>query len=175
MPSHSLRLCWCNSDRGHKSSARPRVQLRPKAAAAKPENGADFSEHLADFSRKRGGFLGGKLPKHGQKITIAGRILPVRLAEILRRNFLMMEVNEFLTVFGTSNYDEWADNISFSSNENDILKIAVVHDDFGGAYVRASAVEEMLEHLAKILNNKYYVEYDAEKVKFCVGSYYSNT
>ena len=59
MPSHSLRLCWCNSDRGHKSSARPRVQLRPKAAA-KPENGADFS-------RKRGGFLGGKLPKHGQK------------------------------------------------------------------------------------------------------------
>lgn len=87
----------------------------------------------------------------------------------------MVKVNECLTVFGTSNYDAWADNISFSSNENDILKIAVEHDDFGGAYVRASAVEEMLEHLAKILNNKYYVEYDAEKVKFCVGSYYSNT
>ena len=49
MPSHSLRLCWCNSDRGHKGSARPRVQLRPKAAA-KPENGADFA-------RKRGGFF----------------------------------------------------------------------------------------------------------------------
>ena len=73
MPSHSLRLCWCNSDRGHKGSARPRVQLRPKAAA-KPENGADFCSGIfgngggffrkrGGFFRKRGGFLGGKLPK----------------------------------------------------------------------------------------------------------------
>ena len=61
MPSHSLRLCWCNSDRGHKGSAQPRVQLRPKAAA-NPENGADFSEHLADFCSGIFGNGGGFFP-----------------------------------------------------------------------------------------------------------------
>lgn len=49
MPLHSLRFVGATptegtkavSNLGHKGSARPRVQLRPKAAA-KPENGADF-------------------------------------------------------------------------------------------------------------------------------------
>ena len=66
MPSHSLRLCWCNSDRGHKGSARPRVQLRPKAAA-KPENGADFCSEIF-------GNGGGFFPN-------TGRIFPVNWAE----------------------------------------------------------------------------------------------
>ena len=99
MPSHSLRLCWCNSDRGHKGSARSRVQLRPKAAA-KPESWADFSRTLGGFLhlnfRKRWRIFSEHLadfPVNGadfwaKKIRIAGRILPVRSAEILRRNFL---------------------------------------------------------------------------------------
>lgn len=86
----------------------------------------------------------------------------------------MVKVNEFLTVFGTSIYNEWADSLSISSNENDILRLNVEHDDYGMAYVRASAVEEMLDHLAKLLNAKYSVEYDSEKVKFFVGSDYSD-
>lgn len=85
----------------------------------------------------------------------------------------MVKVNECLTVFGTSSYNGWEDNITFSSNENDILRLKVEHDDFGGAYVRASAVEEMFRHLAGLLNNKYSVEYDAEKTKFFVGADYS--
>lgn len=48
MPSHSLRICWCDSDRGHKGSAQSRVQLRPKAAA-NPEHGADFPVNGVDF------------------------------------------------------------------------------------------------------------------------------
>ena len=79
MPSHSLRLCWCNSDRGHKGSARSRVQLRPKAAAN--------PEHLADFSRKRGGFLGGKLPEHGQKNNDCRADFTCLPGGNLRRNF----------------------------------------------------------------------------------------
>ena len=83
MPSHSLRLCWCNSDRGHKSSTRPRVQLRPKAAAIKPERWADFSRTLGGFLlrnfRKRWRIFA----EHwAEKLRIAGRILPVRSAEI---------------------------------------------------------------------------------------------
>ena len=86
----------------------------------------------------------------------------------------MVKVNECLTIFGTKFEELLMDSIVFSSNENDILKIAVEHDDYGMPYVRASAVEEMLEHLAKILNNKYSVEYDEERVKFFVGSDYSD-
>lgn len=68
MPSHSLRFAGATptegtkavSDLGHKGSARPRVQLRP----TKPERWADF---CSGFFGNGGGFLGGKLPKHGQK------------------------------------------------------------------------------------------------------------
>lgn len=86
----------------------------------------------------------------------------------------MVKVNECLTIFGTKFEELLMDSIEFSSNENDILKMAVEHDDYGVAYVRASAVEEMLDHLAKLLNVKYSVEYDSEKVKFFVGADYSD-
>ena len=74
MPSHSLRLCWCNSDRGHKGSARSRVQLRPKAAAIKPER-------WADFSRTLGGFLLRNFRKRWRIFPVNGVDFPVNGAD----------------------------------------------------------------------------------------------
>ena len=75
MPSHSLRLCWCNSDRGHKGSARPRVQLRPNAAAN--------PEHLADFSRT----LGGNLPEQRVDFPVNGADFSVNGADFWAENY----------------------------------------------------------------------------------------
>ena len=86
----------------------------------------------------------------------------------------MVQVNKFVTIFGTNFEELLRDSITFSSSEVDILKLAVEHDDFGGAYVRASAVAEMLESLAVLLNDKYSVEYEKEQVKFSVGTDYSD-
>lgn len=86
----------------------------------------------------------------------------------------MVKVNEFVTIFGTNFEELLRDSITFSSSEVDILKLAVEHDDYGMAYVRASAVEEMLERLAIVLNDKYSVEYEKEQVKFFTSADYSD-
>lgn len=46
------------------------------------------------------------------------------------------------------------DSISLCNSNCDILKLRVEHDDYGGAYVRATAVLEMLQCITDILNSK---------------------